>query len=141
MTLFATRGPPTYCFQAIPPLRCQRKRPRTIPSPLLQFLPRHLSLRQNRRRAQQPPSPGEPPPSRGPYSCIQRPCPLREPLPLCSRSPFLSVPVAAPPSPFPPPSPHTFLRYVPLGSVLIVPSPCFCDSCSCCSSFCLCNFS
>ena len=85
-----------------------------------------------------PPSPEEPPPSRGPYSCIPRRCPLREPLPLRSRSPFLSVPVAAPPSPFPP---HTFLRYVPLGSVLIVPSPCFCDSCSCCSSFCLCNFS
>ena len=43
-------------------------------------------------RAQQPPSPGEPPPSRGPYSCIPRRCPLREPLPPRSRSPIPSPP-------------------------------------------------
>ena len=96
VTLFAKRGPPACHFHAIPPLRCQRKRPRTIPSPLLQFLPRHLSLEQNRRRAQQPPSPGEPPPLRGPYSCIRRRCPLREPLPLRSRSPFPSPPPLPP---------------------------------------------
>ena len=107
----------------------------------MQFLPRHLSLEQNRRRPQQPPSPEEPPPSRGPYSCIPRRCPLREPLPLRSRSPFLSVPVAAPLAPSRRRRRTLFCGTFRLASVLIVPSSCFCDSCSCCSSFCLCNFS
>ena len=98
------RGPPTCPSQAIPQVRCQGERPRRIPSP--------LSLEQNRRRLQQPPSPAEPPPSRGPYSCIPRRRPLRQPFPLRSCSPFPSVPIAPLHLPQPPFIP--FLWYGPL---------------------------